>query len=144
MKKINPYFLLVPLEPITGLADDDDSVAQYCGVDIEDEEQALRIIRDVIVPHTAALPGRIRSAIQSAYRYFLTDTTFQWNRVLDSVLPPFEAPEVPRRFFELLYEACFGTSDYELADLDKYVVSNDPNEVITLYEAEQRKANGSP
>lgn len=138
---VNPYFLHVPLEPITGLADDDDAVTRYADVDLNNEQQARSIISRLIVPHVTGLGPKSRAKTQLAYQYYLSKETSNWQNVFDSVLPPFEAPQDVRRFMCLLYEECFHSQDWRLPSLDGYVEAPDVNEPLAVWE--QEKSNAS-
>lgn len=139
LKKVNPYFLDVLLEPITGLADDDEAVVKYSPVDLNDEVQARAIIRKLMVPHALELTPKMREKTQLAYRYYLSRDSTRWDYVFDSILPPFRSPENYRLFMYWLYEECFQTSDYELPEIEQYVVDSDINEPLAVWVKEKRE-----
>ena len=140
MNKVNPYFLHCLLDPITGMADDDEAVIKYRHVDLNDEQQARKIIREFMVPHAKAMTGDFREKTQLAYRYYLTRSDSRWDRVFDSILPPFVSPKNYRQFFEWLYEECFQTTDYLLSNIDEYVVVEDVNEPMAAFRRSKGKA----
>lgn len=49
MKIVNPYFLDVFLRPITGLADDNEAVLHYQGIELNSEEQYKEVIRGMLI-----------------------------------------------------------------------------------------------
>jgi hypothetical protein len=136
MIPVNPYFLHVLLEPITGLADDDEAVTRYRSVDLNDEAESREIITRLIVPHASSLGGKTREKTQLAYRYYLSKEDSRWENVFDSVLPPFKAPRDVRLFFCWLYEECFQSTDYGLPRLEDYVEVPDVNEPLAIWEEE--------
>lgn len=130
MKSVNPYFLHTLLEPITGLADDDDAVTQYAGIDPNDPQSVRSVIRDLIVPHAHSLSERCRHKVKLAYRYYLTKPDSHFGRVYNSNLPPFSAPDDPRLFFLWVWDECFPGESYQLSDFESYSETPDINEPL--------------
>lgn len=131
MKYVNPYFLHTLLEPLTGLADDDDAVAEYADLDPNDGEQVREVIRKLIVPHARSLTPAVLERVQLAFRYYLTKPSSNFGRVYDSNLPPFDAPNDPRKFFVWVWEECFPEERYDLVDVGGYMENPDINEPLT-------------
>jgi hypothetical protein len=142
MRTVNPYFLHTLLEPITGLADDDDAVANYSSLNPNDEHSVREIIRELIVPHAKTLSEPVRERVKLAYRYYLSKQDSQFGRVFDSNLPPFDSPDDPRMFFIWMWEECFPGEAYELPQLDTYTERPDINEPLRLTSSDEHGRKG--
>ena len=132
MKNVNPHFLHTLLAPLVGLADDDDAVAAYASLQPNCEQGVRHVIREVIVPHSLTLSSRAIEKIKLAYRFYLSTPGQKWDRVFDSVLLPFYAPDDVRSFFVWVWEECFPGESYNLPDLESYIVNPDINEPLTV------------
>lgn len=132
MKTVNPYFLHTLLEPLTGLADDDDAMEEYSGFDSNNEQSVRQVIRELIVPHAKSLSSRCLERVRIAYRYYLSKPSPNFERVFESVLPPFDPPNDPRDFFVLIWEECFPSEDFTLEDIEAYVENADINEPLSV------------
>lgn len=132
MKKVNPFFLHTLLEPITGLADDDDAVSLYSQLDPNDVDAMRKIIRNLIVPHCQELSKTVFERVKLAFQYYLSKPNSNFGRVFSSNLPPFYAPDDPRLFFIWIWEECFPGESYRIEDLDMYVEDPDINEPLRL------------
>lgn len=139
MKNVNPYFLRVPLEPITGLGDDDEFVHKYWGTDLDDEYQARTIIKTMLVPEMTQRGPKERSKIQLAFKYYLSNDKTDWAGVYNSVLPPFETPSDTRLFMFWVYEECFQTSDYNLPNIENYFQYQDVGEPLAVRMEEKKE-----
>jgi hypothetical protein len=128
VKTVNPYLLHTLLEPITGLADDDDAVIRYSGIDPNDELEVKRVIRDLIVPHSQSLSEAASERIKLSYQYYLSQPESDFGRVYDSNLCPFDAPDDPRLFFVWIWEECFPGEAYSLENLNEFTVVSDVSE----------------
>jgi hypothetical protein len=133
-KIVNPYFLHESLAPWTGLADDDEVWPQYREFDSNDEAAMRREIRDQIVPHLSGLPPAILERVRLAYRYYLSCERpgLRFDRVFDSLLPPFDAPRNPRDLFLWIWQECFPDEDYHLPDWSEYEEKPDIAEPLRL------------
>ena len=128
MNTVNPYFLHTLLEPLSGLADDDDAVQAYANLDSNDETQMRAIIREMIVPLALSLSTGAKERVKLAYQFYLSKPDAKWDRVFYSTLPPFDAPNDPRQFFVWIWDECFSGEDFHLADLSKFIENRDINE----------------
>ena len=128
MKTVNPYFLHSLLDPLTGLADDDEAMEEFSEFNSNDTSASRELIRKMIVPHCESMGAAIRERVQLAYRYYLSVDSSDFERVFESVLPPFDPPENPRDFFVWIWEECFPQEPYQLFDVADYVVDADINE----------------
>ena len=125
---MNPYFLHTLLEPLSGLADDDDAVQAYANLDSNDETQMRAIIREMIVPLALSLSTGAKERVKLAYQFYLSKPDAKWDRVFYSTLPPSDAPNDPRQFFVWIWDECFSGEDFHLADLSKFIENRDINE----------------
>lgn len=132
METVNPYFLHTLLEPITGLADDDDAVSVYRSVDPNDSVRMRAVIRQLIVPHANSLSYAVRERVKLAYRYYLSRDGSSFARVFNANLPPFDPPDDARLFFVWIWEECFPNEDSRLAGWRDYVENADINEPFRL------------
>ena len=128
MNSVNPYFLHTLVEPFTGLADDDDAVRAYVDLDPNDEPMVRAIIRKTIVPHAASLSVDAVERVKLSYRYYLSKPDSDFDRVFYSNLPPFNAPDDPRKLFLWIWEECFPGQDFLLPSLDQYFENRDIEE----------------
>ena len=128
MNTVKPYFVHTLLEPITGLAEDDDAVRTYGDLDSNDESQMRRVIREIIVPHELALSMGAKERVKLAYQFYPSKPDADFKRVFYSNLPPFDAPDDPRQFFLWIWDECFSGEDFHLADLGKFIENRDINE----------------
>ena len=132
MKTVNPYFLHRLLDPLSGLADDDESVEKYATLDPNDEESVRQVIRHLLVPHFRSLSADCVVRIRLAYQYYLTKESSNFERVYESILPPFDPPNDPRMFFVWVWEECFPGEAFELEDVSDIVESPDINEPLEI------------
>lgn len=130
MIKVNPFFLHTLLEPLTGLADDDDAVLRYRSLDPNSEEQVRAVIRACIVPHAKSLPSNATEKVRLAYRYYLSKNDSKFDRVFYSNLLPFDAPDDPRLFFNWVWDECFPNEEYRINEIENYVENADVNEPL--------------
>ena len=93
MKIINPYFLDIYLEPLTGLGDDDEAVRHYQEMNINTEEQYRAIIRKTIKEYFDNLDEEKKSKSKMALSYYLSTRMIDFERIFDSCLLPFDAPK---------------------------------------------------
>lgn len=63
---INPYYLAVPLNPIAGLADDDEAFEAFKWVVSTNESHFKQIIQQDIVPYVSRLDTISRTRIREA------------------------------------------------------------------------------
>jgi hypothetical protein len=128
-QQVNPWYLHKPLGPLVGGADDDEAVEKYKSFDANDACAVRFLIRELIVPHVARFDDAGIARIKLAMRYYLTKRDSKWDRVFNSILPPFGAPRDPRDFFVWIWEECFPGEDFHLNNLDEYEVVADCNAV---------------
>lgn len=129
---MNPYFLHMLLDPLTGLADDDESIGCYADLDSNNEACVRDIIRRTIVPYVEGVSLQCLQGIQLALRLCLTSNIVDFRRVFESTLPPFDPPDDPRLFFLWIWMECFPNESYNISDPENYSVNADPNEPIRL------------
>jgi hypothetical protein len=130
MIRVNPYFLHTSLEPLSGLADDDEAVTQFRDLDPNNEQEVRSLIRRMILPHLLTLSPRNLERIKLAYQYYLSKTESNFERVFYSVLPPFDAPDEPRNFFLWVWKEWFPTEDFQINFLDRFDEQADLNETM--------------
>jgi hypothetical protein len=127
---INPHWLHVLLYPLAGLADVDEAVIEYRSFDPNEEEAVRRIIREQIVPYFARVDAESVSKIKQAYRYYLSKGDSRWDRVYDSMLLPFDHPDLPRDFFLWIWQECFPNEDWQITDLSQFEIEADVEEPL--------------
>jgi hypothetical protein len=115
--KVYPFALHLLLGPLAGLADDDEEACKYAILDANDECQVKPIIERLISPHFLVLEPKRREAVKTALKYYLSKPDAQFDRVFDSLLPPFSAPDNARNFFVWIWEVLFDGEDYQLDNL---------------------------
>ncbi|MFE1630586.1 hypothetical protein ACFLFF_27980 [Brevibacillus reuszeri] len=130
MKVVNPHFLDEFLGPITGLADDNESIEHYKDVELRTEEQYKAVIRETLVEHFHSLEEVVKKKSKLALSYYLTKPAVDFEGVFYSLLRPFDAPSDPRDFFVWLWEELFIGESYELADVNSYKVVADMYEPL--------------
>lgn len=123
MIHINPYFLHVPLDPLSGLGDDDESVQKYWDYNLDDQKTSLEVIKTMIRPYMDRLSHDGRDRVRNSMRYYLVKGGVDFGRVYDSVLPPIRTPTDPRRWFELLYQQLFPGQSIAVLDDEKFQIS---------------------
>lgn len=130
MKVVNPHFLDVFLGPITGLADDNESIEYYKDVELRTEAQYKAVIKETLVEHFHNLEEVVKKKAKISLSYYLTKPAVDFERVFYSLLPPFDAPSDPRDFFVWIWEELFIGESYKLADVDSYKVVADMYEPL--------------
>ena len=125
---VNPYFLHDLIGPLSGRADDDDAVDKFSTLDPNNERDVRDVIRQMIVSYAKELSTRRRQRIRLAYQYYLSKPAVNFERVFESILPPFDPPTDPRLFFIWVWEECFPGDSYELTQLNDFVEKPDANE----------------
>jgi hypothetical protein len=122
LKIVNPYILRDLLSPITGRGDEDEVVEKYKLVDFSDETQYKVIINDLFVDYFQTLSKEKKAKAKLALSYYLSRSEFDFERVFESCLPPFDPPRNVRDFFVWIWEALFNKENYNI----------DPNEVYKI------------
>jgi len=133
MKTVNPYFLRKLLDPIAGLADDDESVIYYQNMNKNNEVQYRKIIKDILKPYFEGINEIVQQKSKLALSYYLSKDKFDFESVFESCLPPFDPPEDPRDFFVWIWEELFGDEDYKILNIESYKENPDihePNRLI--------------
>jgi len=128
MKTVNPYFLNDLMSPITGLADDDNAIKYYSNLNINTEEKFRSIIKDLFLPYYENLDNTKKQKSKLALSYYLSKADYDFERVFESCLPPFDPPSNARNFFLWLWEELFNGEDYLIKDLKSYKVVLDIHE----------------
>ena len=128
MKTVNPYFLNDLMSPITGLADDDNAIKYYSNLNINTEEKFRSIIKDLFLPYYENLDHTKKQKSKLALSYYLSKADYDFERVFESCLPPFDPPSNARNFFLWLWEELFNGEDYLIKDLKSYKVVLDIHE----------------
>ena len=129
MKIVNGFFLDALLDPLCGLGDSETAVLKYADLNPNDEESVRSVIRNLIVPATRKLSEKKKEQVRLACQYYLTKGGINFNRVFESILPPFGPPDDVRKFFEWTWEECFPDESYILSNLEEYEEHHDANEV---------------
>ena len=124
MKNVNPYYLLKLLDPLAGLADgDDDDIIKYKDLDPKNEKEVKKkVIEGVLKPYFLGFDKDSQEKIKTSFSYYLTRSSFDFEGIFDSVLPPFE---YPNDFFIWIWEVFFPQEDYHLNNTDQYIESKD-------------------
>jgi len=136
MKTVNPYFLNELLSPITGLTDDDEAVILYQNMNLNDEAQYRKIIKDLFKPHFNGISEIVQQKSKLALSYYLSKDNYDFEGVFESCLPPFDPPKNPRDFFVWLWEELFGNEDYKISDVESFKEVPDvhePNRPVKNY-----------
>jgi hypothetical protein len=126
---VNIHFTSVVLDPLAGLADDDEAVLRFRSLNTENGTAVREVIRDLIVPYVSRIEPPGIDNVKLALRYCLTVGGVDFQRMFDAVLPPFDPPRDARLFFLWVWQECFPDEEYELSDPDLYQVACDVNEV---------------
>ena len=125
MKTVNPFYIHALLSPLTGLADDDDAVNQYSKVDVDNEHQVRAIIRSRLKPYFLRFDDKSKEISKLSLKYYLSKPGFDFARIYDSCLMPFESPSDPRRFFEWLWRELFGDEKIWIESATEFIESKD-------------------
>lgn len=120
MKTTDLKYVDMALNPLIGLADDDETVLQYQHLDSNNEDEIKQVIRHTLKPYFAQLDAVSRERVKDALRYCLFDQNTEFERVFYSNLMPFDAPPEPRQFFVWLWEELFSPEDYHVINLSEY------------------------
>ncbi len=113
---IKPNLLRIFLDPLTGLADDDDEMAYYMSNPPQTEEDYRTIINERLKETFYEKQEKEKKIASLALRYYLSHPTVDFERVYESTLPPFDPPNPPRDFFLWIWEELFGNKDYRLTE----------------------------
>ncbi len=115
---IEPNLLRIFLEPLTGLADDDEEVLYYMNKPPRTEEDYRSIIKERLKEPFHQKEEKKKTKANLALRYYLSHPTIDFERVYESVLPPFDPPHPPKEFFLWIWEELFKDEDYSLNEED--------------------------
>lgn len=126
---VNPWYLHVLMDPLAGLADNDDAVLKYRSLDPNSEVAVRLVIRELICPYLTGINALCLSRVKLAMRYFSATPNFPWDRLYESDLPPFDPPDDPRDFFVWVWNECFPGESIAIDNLDDYEVVRDLDEV---------------
>ncbi|MDR2981212.1 MAG: hypothetical protein LBV12_03080 [Puniceicoccales bacterium] len=113
MKTVNPYFLHVLLDPLTGLADDEDAVEKFATLNPDDQHEVRTVIREMLTPNFENLPSQTQKRCKQALAYYLSKPDANFGRVYEACLPPFDPPKDPRDFFVWIWSELFPGEIYE-------------------------------
>lgn len=125
MKIINPYFLIHLLSPIDGSGDDDNVVSHYNEMGIIREEQYRIIINNLFIDYYHGLDIDKQQKTKLTLSFYLSKANFDFNRIFESCLPPFDPPANARDFFVWIWEALFNEESYLISDLESYKIVPD-------------------
>lgn len=125
MNVVNICFLEDLLSPLTGLADDDEMVQYYSDINLSAETQYKQIIDEYIKGYFCKLNKEKKNKLKMALRYSLSKEGFDFARIFESCLLPFEPPINVRSFFIWIWEELFREEDYMISNLEEYKVIED-------------------
>lgn len=111
MKKVYIRLIDALLEPLCGLADDDDSVMKYYALDSNSEADMKHILAKTLLLHYQQMTPAKQDASKCALSYALSVNQFPFSRVFNSCLIPFDHPVDPRLFFVWLWDVLFARID---------------------------------
>lgn len=98
------------------------SQLQY--IDPNDEHEVKEVIRRYIVPQINNMDENLRKRCELSLRYFLTTRSAPFEDLFEALLPPFDPPENPIKFFEWLWEVWYPGEDYHLESPECYIEDN--------------------
>lgn len=139
MKNVNPYYIHALLAPLTGLADDENSVRDFSIIDSDNEHQMKQIIRLYLKPYFLRFDGQSKEISKLSLRYYLTKADSDLGRIYDSCLLPFESPSEPRLFFKWLWEELFNGENFWLENIDEFIENKDIHAPILIKLGENYK-----
>ncbi|GGJ30511.1 hypothetical protein [Paenibacillus hunanensis] len=111
---IKPDLLRIFLDPLTGLADDDEEMIYYMNKPPQTEDDYRSIIKERLKEPFHQKEEKKKEVANLALRYYLSHPTIDFEGVYESVLPPFDPPHPPREFFLWIWEELFKGEDYSL------------------------------
>lgn len=113
MKQFSLQYIDLLLEPLVGLADDDNEVAKYSNINSHSSEEFKQIINQILKPHYELLDQPSKEMAQGSLRYFLGRPDTDFERIYYSNLMPLDAPHPARMFFVWLWEVLFDQQNWE-------------------------------
>ncbi len=122
---VNPWYASALLDPVTGLADDDEAMEHYRYLDPNDEAQVREVIRRELVPYYRRWDPASQQMGKLALSWALAFRRDWLGRVYEDSLPAFDSPDEPALFFEWLWAELFGDEDFRLGDPGDYLVRDD-------------------
>lgn len=137
MKTINLCFVSVLQKPWAGLGDcdgDEPYLEPFRDLDTDNEQQMRAMIRQLVVPEISQLNDEARRRVKEALAYSLSvsNGAFNFERFMQSDLPPFRVPTQPRRYFEWCWQECFPGEAYQIADADSWKPVYNANETFEV------------
>lgn len=114
----HPEVLEIFLEPLIGLADDDDEVNQYIHINPQTEKDYKLIIRERLIESFEVQNSAKKKLAKFALGYYLSNPDIDFERVFEAILPPFDAPDPARNFFLWIWEELYGTENYNLIEAE--------------------------
>ncbi len=102
------------VEPLIGLADDDVQVYKYMMINPKTQEEYKKIIRENLKEFFEQNEDKKKTLAKLALRYYLSNSTIDFERVFYSNLIPFEAPIPAINFFLWIWQELFGNEAYDL------------------------------
>jgi hypothetical protein len=125
---VNEWYIFAALGRLIGLGDSPSGLNEFAGYDRDSENDIRELVRTKVVPNVELFNPESKLALQWTLRYYLTTRTLDWSDIFLSNYMPISVPTYdPLRFFELLYEEVYGSSDFKLSDVEGFVESNDPS-----------------
>lgn len=125
---VNPYFLHDLMSPITGLGDDDKVVSYYRKMGTISEAQYRKIINEMFIDYYNSIDEDKKKKSKTALSYYLSKPDFDFERVFESCVPPFDPPADARDFFMWLWEELFKDESYLISDFQSYRIVSDIHE----------------
>ena len=132
MIEVNPYYLHAMLGPFAGLADDDEAVIKYGAINPNDEYEIKNLIRTSLKPNFKCFNEQSQQLSKQTLQYYLSKPTYNFERVFDSLLPPFDHPDEARNFFLWVWDELFPEENYRVKDITAYVEIIDINASNTV------------
>jgi hypothetical protein len=132
MKTANQQFLTEILNPLTGMADDDQMVASFRNLEVNNPSEIKKVLCQTILPEFNKRPEAYQSAAKSSLSYYLTSGNADFEGVFYSALLPFRAPDNIKQFFVWVWEILWEEEDYKVLDVTSFKETDDIHEPIRL------------
>jgi hypothetical protein len=129
---VNPNLVESLLMPLAGDADNDEQTNLFASLDVNNEFEMKEVIRKYLLPDFNQSSKVYQDQTKLSLAYFLITEKLDFERIMQSLLLPFDPSHHGKKWFVWIWEVLFNEEECSLPDTSKYKVVNDIYEPIRL------------
>ncbi len=129
---VNSHLVESLLMPLAGEADSDDQIILFASIDVNNEFEMKEVIRKYLLPDFKQASKTYQDQVKLSLAYFLITEKIDFERIIQSLLLPFDPSHHGKKWFVWIWEVFFNKEEYSLSDISKYIVVDDIYEPVRL------------